>query len=101
MASSVSAREDALIDRAHSVRNRIAEGESMFSLPELAVILAVVAVVFGPGKLPDIGKSLGKGIRNFKKATDEESPVPQVPSKTAPAELEAAERIEQRPASTE
>jgi len=43
----------------------------MFSVPELAVILVIALVVFGPGKLPEVGKALGKGIREFKKATNE------------------------------
>lgn len=46
----------------------------MFSMPDILVILAVVLVIFGPGKLPDIGASLGKGIRNFKKASEDEIP---------------------------
>ncbi len=46
----------------------------MFSMPDMAVIMAVVLVIFGPGKLPEIGKSLGKSIRDFKKATEEELP---------------------------
>ena len=46
----------------------------MFSMPDILVILAVVLIVFGPGKLPDIGASLGRGIRNFKKATEDEIP---------------------------
>ncbi|MCE5242422.1 MAG: twin-arginine translocase TatA/TatE family subunit [Syntrophobacteraceae bacterium] len=44
----------------------------MFSMPDIAVILAVVLILFGPGKLPGIGEALGKGIRNFRKATDQE-----------------------------
>ena len=40
--------------------------------PAVAVILLVVAlIVFGPGKLPDIGKALGKGIKEFKSATED------------------------------
>jgi len=35
-------------------------------LPELLVILVIVIVIFGAKKLPDLGKSLGEGIRNFK-----------------------------------
>ena len=35
---------------------------------ELLVILAIVIIVFGAGKLPQIGDSLGRGIRNFRKA---------------------------------
>ncbi len=36
------------------------------------VILAIVLVVFGAGKLPEIGKSLGQSIKNFKNASKEE-----------------------------
>jgi len=38
-------------------------------MPELLVILVIVLVIFGAGKLPQIGEGLGKGIRNFRKAT--------------------------------
>ena len=37
-------------------------------VPELVVILVIALVIFGPGKLPEIGSALGKGIRDFKKA---------------------------------
>ncbi len=40
--------------------------------PELIVILVIVLVIFGPGKLPHIGDALGKTIRNFKKASAED-----------------------------
>ena len=44
----------------------------MFGLgaPELIVILVVALVVFGPGRLPEIGGALGKGIRDFRKALE-------------------------------
>ncbi len=35
-------------------------------LPELLVILVIVVLIFGAGKLPQLGKGLGEGIRNFK-----------------------------------
>jgi sec-independent protein translocase protein TatA len=35
--------------------------------PEILLILLVVIIVFGVGKLPDVGRQLGKGIRDFKK----------------------------------
>ncbi len=38
--------------------------------PELIVILVIALIVFGPGKLPEIGSALGKGIRDFKKSFD-------------------------------
>ena len=37
-------------------------------VPELIVILVVALIIFGPGRLPEIGGALGKGIRDFKKA---------------------------------
>lgn len=38
---------------------------------ELILILGIALVVFGPAKLPEIGKAVGKGIREFKNATSE------------------------------
>ena len=35
------------------------------------IVLVIVLVIFGPGKLPQIGEGLGKGIKNFKKAVNE------------------------------
>lgn len=40
-------------------------------MPELIVILVVALIVLGPDKLPEIAKSLGKGLSAFKKAADE------------------------------
>jgi len=37
-------------------------------VPELIVIMVIALIVFGPGKLPEIGGALGRGIRDFKKA---------------------------------
>jgi sec-independent protein translocase protein TatA len=41
-------------------------------MPELIIILVIVLIIFGAGKLPQIGEGLGKGIRNFRKATTKE-----------------------------
>jgi len=41
-----------------------------FGMPELIVVLLIVLVVFGAGRLPEIGGALGKSIRNFKKASN-------------------------------
>jgi sec-independent protein translocase protein TatA len=38
-------------------------------IPELIVILVLALLIFGPGKLPDVGKALGKGINEFKRAS--------------------------------
>lgn len=39
--------------------------------PEIIAILVIVLVIFGPKRLPEIGRSLGKGIKEFKKSTSE------------------------------
>lgn len=36
------------------------------------IILVIVLIIFGPGRLPDIGRSLGKGIREFKGAAGDD-----------------------------
>jgi sec-independent protein translocase protein TatA len=38
-------------------------------IPELVVILIIVLLLFGANRLPELGKGIGKGIRNFKDAT--------------------------------
>src|SRR4030066_473031 len=40
-------------------------------LPELMIIAAIALIVFGPQKLPELAKALGKAMREFKKATEE------------------------------
>lgn len=37
--------------------------------PELAIILVIALIIFGPGKLPSLGKSVGETIKEFKKAS--------------------------------
>jgi len=64
----------------------------MFGLgtTELIIILAVVLIVFGAGKLPEVGRMLGGGIRNFQKSVrgDEDSP------SDSPAKLEGGSKKE-------
>lgn len=40
-------------------------------MPELIIILIIILIIFGAGKLPEIGSGIGKGIKNFKKASHE------------------------------
>ena len=51
-------------------------------VPELILILVVGLIVFGPGKLPEIARSVGKGVREFKKATNAFSQVLNAPLET-------------------
>ena len=44
-------------------------------MPELLVILIIILIIFGVGKLPEIGSALGKGIRNFKKSMNENNDI--------------------------
>ncbi len=37
-------------------------------VPELIVIMVIALIIFGPGRLPEIGSALGKGIRDFRKS---------------------------------
>jgi len=43
----------------------------LFQPMHLLIILVIVLIIFGPGKLPDLGNSLGKAIREFKKSINE------------------------------
>lgn len=54
----------------------------------LIVVLAIVLIIFGPGKLPEIGAGLGKSIREFKKAlaADEKNPLIENKEETADQE---------------
>ncbi len=52
----------------------------MPSMPELLIILAIVVLLFGAKKIPELAKGLGSGIKNFKKAMKEDEE--EVASKT-------------------
>ena len=39
-------------------------------LPELLIILVIIVIVFGVGRLPEIGGAIGKGIREFRRSQD-------------------------------
>ena len=61
---------------------------------ELVLILVIVLIIFGAGKLPQIGDALGKGIRNFRSATRDEDkkkssrPYPELPSRTSTSSVD-------------
>lgn len=46
--------------------------EGLFQPMHLIIILAIAVIIFGPGKLPELGAGLGKSVREFKKALSEE-----------------------------
>ncbi len=46
--------------------------EGLFQPLHMLVILMIVLIIFGPGKLPELGEGLGKSIKAFKKALREE-----------------------------
>ncbi len=53
----------------------------MFGLgmPELVVIMVIVLIIFGAGKLPEIGGAIGKSIRNFKKSVRDDEDIDVTP----------------------
>lgn len=52
-------------------------------LPELLIILVVLLLVFGANKIPQLGDALGKGIRNFKKASNDDDSIDVTPKTDA------------------
>jgi sec-independent protein translocase protein TatA len=58
---------------------------------ELIIVLVIALIVLGPGKLPDVGAALGKGIREFRRASSDlqdaarVDPTPAPPATTTPA----------------
>ena len=55
--------------------------EGLFQPMHMIIILAIVLIIFGPGKLPEIGAGLGKSIREFKKALSAEEKNTQIENK--------------------
>lgn len=52
-----------------------------FSMPELILILVIALVVFGPAKLPEVGRAIGRSISEFRQATTESEPTKAEPLK--------------------
>ena len=59
-------------------------------IPELVVILIVGLIIFGPGKLPEVGRAVGKGLREFRKASSALQSALNEPEKPAPLAPAAA-----------
>jgi len=66
----------------------------MPSMPELLIILAIVVLLFGAKKIPELAKGMGSGIRNFKKAMQEEE-------EEEKAAVKAEKQVEQKAETTE
>lgn len=65
---------------------------SHIGLSEILVIFAIVVVVFGYKKLPDIGKNLGRGIKNFKRSMVEPDEIDITPLAKPDAKNESPEK---------
>ena len=77
----------------------------MFGLgfPELILIFVIVIVIFGTSRIPELGKGLGEGIRNFKKGIKEDDDKEEEEKEKLPAKSTAARKKEPeaKPASDE
>ncbi len=62
-------------------------------MPELIVIFVIILVLFGGKKLPEVGKSLGEAIKNFKKAMNE---IEATPKNDEKKELESGKQEEKK-----
>src|SRR5438128_12507843 len=77
-------------ETSYAKNDRRGEKRSMpdIGVPELLIIAVIVVLLFGPGKAADLGGSLGKSIREFRRASSGEDEAPK-DSSTARASLEA------------
>jgi len=80
----------------------------MPGLPELLIILVIVIIIFGGGRLPQLGEALGRGIRNFKKASKDDEAIEvtseeesRIEEKNSPSELEVGKRANEDGKGTE
>jgi len=60
----------------------------MPSMPELLIVLAIVVLLFGAKKIPDLAKGMGKGIKDFKKAIKEDEEEPKEIAKAEGTKIE-------------
>ncbi|MGI8945331.1 MAG: Sec-independent protein translocase subunit TatA/TatB [Thermoleophilaceae bacterium] len=67
-------------------------------IAEIAIILVIVLIIFGPKRLPDLGRSLGSGMKQFKDSVAGKDDDQELPSSDKPAEPVHAEKSEATPA---
>ena len=58
-------------------------------IPELLIILAVVLIIFGPGKLPALGTGIGNALRNFRKEVGRPDAIDVTPTSDSEADAKA------------
>ena len=66
---------------------------------EIVIVLVIVLVIFGPKRLPDLGRSLGKGMREFKDSVTGKDDDQELPAAEAKPDPVNAEKSEATPAS--
>jgi sec-independent protein translocase protein TatA len=76
---------------------------SSIGLPEIAIVLLIVLVIFGPKRLPQLGRSLGSGMREFKDAVtgnrkDDDDETPELTTTPEPAERVTTASADEAPA---
>src|SRR6185503_19431129 len=78
--------------RTARARSRTQENEHTMPIgaPELIIILVIALLILGPGKLPEVGASLGKTIREFRKASSDVQDAVKVDVSTAPLPPQAS-----------
>lgn len=67
-------------------------------LPEILIVLVIVLVIFGPKRLPDLGRSLGSGMREFKDSVTGKGGEDKLPAGEEKAEPVRSEKTEATPA---
>ena len=65
-----------------------------FGIWEIILILAIILIIFGVGKLPQVGGAIGKGLRSFKKAQSGEEDEEEKKAANASSQKKSADKVE-------